>query len=117
MGVLVSMALLLAVNLPFTLGAMFITAYLLDINFGEFGPAVLKIAGISVFASALFDVGARVGHPILGWVVSLGASLFLYGKVFDLTPTELVGVVLVVAVVRALLGLALGSLIGAAGGI
>jgi hypothetical protein len=117
MGALVGRALLLAVDLPFTLGAMFLTAYLLDISFGEFGPAVLKIAGVSVLASALFDVGDRAGHPILGWVVGLVASLVLYGKVFDLTATELVSVMFVVAVAKSLLILALRSLVGAVEGI
>jgi hypothetical protein len=114
MGVLVNTALLLTVYLPLTVAAMFLTASLLEISFGEFGPAVLKIAGIYVFVSALHDVGATVGHPLLGWVVGLGALLILYGKAFNLTATELVGVVLVIAVVRTLLSLALRSLLAAA---
>jgi hypothetical protein len=102
MIVMVKTALLLVVYLPLTIVAMFIAARLLEINFGEFGPAVLKIAGVYVFASALQEIGATVGHPIVGWVVGLAVSLYLYGKAFDLNAVELLSVVLVVAVVRVL---------------
>jgi hypothetical protein len=116
-GVLVGIAVLFAVDLPFSLAALFIAAYLLDIDFGEFGPAVLKLAAVGVFAGAWFDAGARAGHPILGGVVGVGASLFLYGKLFKLTAAELLGVVLVFAVTKSLIYLAIGSMFRAAEGV
>jgi hypothetical protein len=110
-GVFLDIGILLVVYLPLTILAMFIAAPLLDVTFGEFGPAVLKIAGLFMFTAGLLDVGSTVGHPVLGWIVAYGASLFLYSKVFSLTAMETIGAVLVVAVVRGLLTLAIGSLI------
>ncbi len=110
-SVLVGIGALLLVYLPVTLVAMFIAASILEINFGELGPAALKIAGIFVFIAALRDVVGTVGHPIVGWVVGLVASLFLYGKAFRLRAIETIGAVLVVAAVQMILGWGIGSLI------
>ena len=110
-SVLLGIGILLLVYLPLTIIAMFIAAPILDISFGEFWPAVLKIAGLFIFTSALQDVGSTVGHPVLGWIVGLAASLFLYSKAFGLTAWETIEAVFVVAVVRELLGLAIRSLL------
>ncbi len=61
---------------------------LVDVTFGEFGPAVLKIARIYVFTSAIQDVAATTVHPALGWALGLGASLALFSKAFELTFGE-----------------------------
>ena len=108
-GVLKEIGFLLLVYLPLTIIAMFLVAPILDITFGEFGPAVLKITGLYVFTAALQDVGTTVGPRVLAWFVSLGASLFLYSKAFDLTAMETIGTVILVSVIRGLLGLGLAS--------
>jgi hypothetical protein len=110
-SVLLDIGILMVVYLPLTIIAMFIAASVLEISFGEFGPAILKIAGIYVFTAALLDVGSTLGHPILGGLLSLVASLLLYSQAFGLTALETIGAVVVVAVVRGLLGLAIGSLL------
>jgi hypothetical protein len=110
-GVLIGVGVLLVVYLPLTIAAMFIAAPLLDISFGELGPAVLKIAGLYVFTAALADVVGTVAHPVAGVLLALVVSLVLYSKAFGLTAVETVKAVFVVAVVRGLLGFAIGSLI------
>ena len=50
---------LLLIYLPITIAAMFIAAPWLDLAFGEFGPAIAKIAGIYVFT---FGGAERRGH-------------------------------------------------------
>jgi hypothetical protein len=109
-GVLLGIGIQLVVYLPLTIVAMFLAAALLEINFGELVPAILKIAGIYVFTAGLLDVGSTLGHPILGGLLGVGASLFLYSKAFDLTAMETITAVLVVGLVRGLLGWAIGSM-------
>ena len=65
---LLGFGLLLLIYLPITIAAMFIAAPLVDVTFGEFGPAVVKIAGICVFTFAIQDVTATMAHP--GWAGS-----------------------------------------------
>ena len=83
----------------------------MDVTFGEFGPAIVKIAGIYVFTFAIQDVAATMAHPVLGWVLGLGASLALFSKAFELTFGEAVKAVFVIAVVRGLLALAIASML------
>ncbi len=54
--VLLGIGVLLLVYLPITIAAMFIAAPLVDLTFGEFGPAIAKIAGIYVFTPAIHPV-------------------------------------------------------------
>jgi hypothetical protein len=96
---------------PITIAAMFIAASVLDLTFGEFGPAIVKIAGIYVFSSAVQDVGSTMVHPALGWVLGLGASLALFSKAFNLTFGEAVKAVFVITVVRGLLAFAIASML------
>ena len=84
---------------------------MLDLTFGEFGPAIVKIAGIYVFSSALQDVGTTMVHPAMGWVLGLGASLVLFSKAFELTFGEAVKAVVVIGLVRGLLALAITSML------
>jgi hypothetical protein len=108
---LLGIGVLLLVYLPITIAAMFIAAPLVDVTFGEFGPAVLKIAGIYVFTSAIQDVTATTIHPALGWALGLGASLALFGKAFELTFGEAAKAVFVIAAVRGLLAFAIATLL------
>ena len=108
---LLGIGLLLLIYLPITIAAMFIAAPLVDVTFGEFGPAVLKIAGIYVFSSAIQDVAATTVHPALGWALGLGASLALFRKAFELDSGEAIKAVFVIAVVRGLLALAIASML------
>jgi hypothetical protein len=108
-GVLINIGLLLVVYLPLTIIAMFIAAPILDLSFGELRPAILKIAGLYIFTAAVQDVGGAMGHPILGGIIALGLSLFLYSKAFSFTAMETIEAVIVVAVVRGLISWAIGS--------
>jgi hypothetical protein len=108
---LLGIGLLLLIYLPITIAAMFIAAPIVDVTFGEFGPAVLKIAGIYVFSSAVQDVGSTTVHPALGWALGLVAMLVLFHKAFELSPGEAVKAVFVIAVVRGLLTLAIASML------
>jgi hypothetical protein len=108
---LLGIGVLLLIYLPITVAAMFIAAPMLDITFGEFGPAIAKIAGIYVFTSAVQDVAGTIVHPVLGWAVGLGASLALYSKAFGLTVGESVKAVFAIAVIRMLLAWASASLL------
>jgi hypothetical protein len=89
-AMLLGIGLLLLIYLPVTIAAMFIAAPLVDVTFGEFGPAIVKIAVIYVFTFAIQDVAATMAHPVLGWVPGLGASLALFSKAFELTIGEAV---------------------------
>ena len=108
---LLGIALVLLIYLPITIAAMFIAAPLVDVTLGEFGPAIVKIAGIYVFTFAIQDVVATMVHPALGWIVGLGASLALFSKAFKLTLGEAVKAVFVIGVVRGLLALAIASML------
>jgi hypothetical protein len=108
---LLAIGVLLLIYLPTTVAAMFIAAPMLDITFGEFGPAIAKIAGIYVFTFAIQDVAGTIVYPALGWAVGSGTSLALYGKAFGLTVGESVKAVFVIAVVRMLLAWAIASLL------
>ena len=113
---LLGIGLLLLIYLPITIAAMFIAAPLVDVTFGEFGPAVVKIAGICVFTFAIQDVAAAMAHPALGWIVALGVSLALFSKAFELTFGEAAKAVFVIGVVRGLLALAIASMLPSLGG-
>jgi hypothetical protein len=109
--VLLGTGVLLVIYLPVTILGIYIASLVLDISFGEFWPAVLKIAGIYVFAAAIQDVGGTVVHPLLGLALSGLAMLFLYGKAFRLSFGEAIATVLAVAVVRVILQFAIGILV------
>ncbi len=109
--ILLGTGVLLVIYVPLTILAMFLASPVLDISFGEFWPAVLKIAGIYVFAAAIQDVGSTVVHPLLGWALAGLAMLFLYGKAFRLSFGEAFAAVLVVGLVRGILQFAIGVLL------
>src|SRR5271157_1039205 len=109
--VLFGTGVLLVIYLPLTILGLFVASLVLDISFGEFWPAVLKIAGIYVFASAIQDVGGTVVHPLLGVALAGLAMPFLCLKAFRLSFGEAIATVLVVAVVMAILHFAIGILV------
>jgi hypothetical protein len=109
--VLLGTGVLLVIYLPLTILGLFVASLVLDISFGEFWPAVLKIAGIYVFAAAIQDVCGTVVHPLLGWALAGLAMLFLYSKAFRLSFGEAIASVLVVVVVRVTLQFAIGALV------
>jgi hypothetical protein len=109
--VLLGTGVLLVIYLPLTILGLFVASLVLDISFGEFWAAVLKIAGIYVFAAAIQDVGGTVVHPLLGVALAGLAMLYLYGKAFRLSFGEAIATVLVVAVVRVTLQFAIGALV------
>jgi len=109
--VLLGSGIVLLIYVPATILGLFVVARVLDISFGDFWPAVLKIAAICVFANAIQDVGGTVVHPLLGWALAGLAMLFLYGKAFRLSFGEALATVLVVAVVRAMLQFGIGLLL------
>jgi hypothetical protein len=109
--VLLGTGIVLVIYVPVTILGLFFAAWELDISFGDFWPAVLKIAGICVFAAAVQDVGGTVVHPLLGWALAGLTMLFLYGKAFRLSFGEAFASVLVVAVVREIVQFAIGTLV------
>ncbi len=109
--VFLSVGLVLLIYLPITIGAMFIAAPLVDLTFGELGPAVAKMAGIYVLTVAILDVATTISHPILGWLAALVVSLALFARAFELTLFDAIKAVLVIGLVRGLLELAIGSML------
>jgi hypothetical protein len=110
-AMLMGAGLLLLIYLPTTIAAMFVAAPVLDVTFGEFWPAVAKIAGIYVFSTAVQDVGVTMIHPVAGWAIGLAALFALFRPAFGLTPAETVKAVLLIAVVRGLLAFAIASML------
>jgi hypothetical protein len=108
---LLGLGLLLLIYLPITIAAMFIAAPIVDVTFGELGPAVLKIAGIYLFSSAVEDVGATTVHLAVGWALGLIAMVALFRKAFELSPGEAVKSVIVIALVRGLLAVSITSIL------
>jgi hypothetical protein len=86
--VLLEVALRLAVGLPVTIAALFLVAAVLGITFGPLNSAVLKLASISVFSNALVLVGMLLGQPLIGWLVALVVSWYLFSLFFDLDLQE-----------------------------
>jgi hypothetical protein len=111
MMALLGTGVLLVIYVPVTILGLFVASRVLDISFGDFWTAVLKIAGIYVFAAAIQDVGGTVVHPLLGVALAGLAMLFLYGKAFRLSFGEAIATSLAVAAVRVTLQFAIGALV------
>jgi hypothetical protein len=107
-------ALLLVVNVPLTIAAMYLAANWLGLAFGYLHTAILKLAAISVFTTSLDQLGSWLGQPLLGWLAAIAISFYLFSYFFDLDFNEtLLAVVAITAIQWVLLliaGLFLGRL-------
>jgi hypothetical protein len=108
---LLGMAMILVLHVALTIGAMYLTARLLGVSFGLLKTAVLKLAAITVFTLSLNQVGDWLGQPLLGWLVAVAVSLYLFSYCFDLDFLETLLAVVVITVIRFALGIGMVMLL------
>lgn len=96
------------VSVVLGVAAAFATAYLMGASFGLVSSAILKLAGIIVFTSAI-----AVAVPF-GGLLGLVAYILLLMWMFELEFMELVVFTLVLWAMRFVVGLALLAMIAAA---
>jgi len=79
----------LLVSVPLTIAALMVGGALLGIEYGRFGPAVLKIAAITLVSTGVLWVGDRVKVPeMLSVAVSCVITFGLFMMMFDLDTWE-----------------------------
>ena len=104
-GILV--ALVLLVELPITIGGMYLLAAQLGISYGLLRPAILKLAAITMLAAGSELAGAALGYGIVGELVIIPFLCYLFGYLFALDIWE----TLISIVGFCLLGMALDKLL------
>ena len=83
-GSVVGAFIILLVQIPLTILAMYILASVLGISYGDLFSAVLKLAAISIFVEGLAFAGALLGFPILSRVILILVMWFLFSWLFGL---------------------------------
>jgi hypothetical protein len=110
---LVHVGVILLVFVPFTILAMIPVAALLKISFGILKTAILKLAAITTFTTALQMLGALWGFYFFGLFLAVVVSYFLFSKFFDLDARATVLAVILIAVIRILAWMLVASLLAA----
>jgi hypothetical protein len=110
-GALVGIVLYLVLYVPLTVAAMYIVASFLGVSFGFLNTALLKLAGITLFTLSLNEIGNWLGIPILGWLVALIATYFLFSYCFYLDAMETIKSVVLISAIRYVLGLMIAAIL------
>jgi hypothetical protein len=105
------LALVLAVYVPLTVAAMYPTAALLGMSFGFLKTAILKLAAITVFTLSLNQVADWWGYPVVGWIVAVAVSLYLFSYAFDLDFVETLLAAAAISIIRFALGMGVAFLL------
>ena len=87
----------LAFNIVFGIIALYLAAAVLQIEFGNFGTAVLKLAAVF---SAPAAAGALVPIEIVDWLVSIVLYWLLLSWLFSLEARDLIISVIILFLVR-----------------
>lgn len=111
-GALLVVGVTLAVSIPITLLGVMIAAPVLGISFGYLGHALLKLAAIIVGPSAIgeiakFLLGGGVFGGVVGLFVTLGFYWGLMQALFDLDSVDAIKCIIIIAVVRIGIGIAI----------
>jgi hypothetical protein len=85
---LVVAGVVLVIQIPVTILAMYVLASLLGISYGNLGSAMLKLAAISIFVEGLAFAGTLLGFPLLSRFLLVPVSWFLLSWLFDLDFVE-----------------------------
>jgi hypothetical protein len=75
---------ILLVQIPLTILAMYILASLLGISYGNLFTAILKLAAISIFVEGLAFAGTLLGFPIMSRLILIMVMWALFSWLFDL---------------------------------
>lgn len=105
MATLLVVNIIMAVNLVLGLIACMITAKLLSVSFGDLRTAIVKLAAIFIFPSA---VAFLVPSVPLAWITSMVLYLSLIALFFEVEGWEIVIFAVVVAIVRFVAALVVG---------
>ena len=103
-GLVIVVAVNLAVTVPITIAAMHIAAALLGTSFGTLGTAILKLAAINVLYLGIVLTGALVGVPLIGLIVGVVVSWVLFSFLFDLAWYETLISLLIIGVIHFIAG-------------
>jgi len=90
---------------------MYFVASFLGISFGFLNTALLKLAGITLFTLSLNMMGDWVGFPILGWLLAVIATYYLFSYCFYLEAMETIKAVVLISVVRGVLQMLVGIIL------
>jgi hypothetical protein len=112
-GAMVGVVLYLVLDVPLTIAAMYVVASFLGISFGFLNTAILKLAGITLFTLGLNVIGDAVGFPILGGLLAVIATYFLFSYCFYLEVMETILAVVSISVVLRVLTLMVAAIVGA----
>lgn len=75
---------ILLVQIPATVLALYILSSVAGIVYGNFWPAILKLAAIIIFVEGPAFAGMMLGYPISSRIVLLPVVWFLFSFLFDL---------------------------------
>ena len=81
-------ALVLLVELPFTIAVIAILGATLGISYGLLRSALVKLAAITIFALGFSLMGEAFGHPFLMQIALMPVSWYLFGALFELDAWE-----------------------------
>ena len=104
-GALLVVGVTLAVSIPITLLGVMIAAPVLGLSFGYLGHALLKLAAIIVGPSAIGEIAMYLlGGDLFGWFIGLFVTLGFYRglmqALFDLDSDDAIKCIIIIAVVR-----------------
>ncbi len=83
-GSILGAFLILVVQIPLTILAMYILAALLGIAYGDLWSAILKMAAITIFAEGLAFAGTLLGFPLMSRLVLILVTWSLFSWLFAL---------------------------------
>jgi hypothetical protein len=99
-GLLILIAVNLAVTIPITIAAMYVAAAVLGTSFGALGTAILKLVAINVLYLGIVLTGTFVGAPVIGLVVGVVVSWVLFSFLFDLAWYETLISLLIIGLIH-----------------
>lgn len=87
-GSILGAFIVLLVQIPLTILALYILASILGISYGNLWSAILKLAAITIFVEGLAFAGMMLGFPFLSMAILIIVSWFLFSLLFQLDVWE-----------------------------
>jgi hypothetical protein len=91
---------LVALSTVVTIGALFAAAAVLDLSYGYFNTAILKVAAICITQSWVAELSDLIPVPLLPWLISFGVTYTLFKFFFELDDMEAIASMAVVNLVH-----------------
>jgi hypothetical protein len=91
---------IIAASTVITIGALFVAAALLDLSYGFFHTAILKVAAITLTQAWVGDLAERVPIPFFDWLLTFGITYAMFKFFFELDDFEAIASMFVVRLVH-----------------